>query len=85
MIELKDLLGRFDNVLRSGSIARVAVHQAVLEATGIAIPEENIEIKGSSVYLKIKPLYKAEIYLKQEKILSCIEKTLGAKAPRELR
>ena len=85
MIELKDLLLRFNSLLKSGELQNENVRSVITEVTGISIKPEDIKIKNATVYLNIKPIYKNEIFLKQEKILSQLRETLGSKSPTTLR
>jgi hypothetical protein len=85
MIEIRDLLLKFNNILFLREIKRESVRSAIFETVGISIKPKDIEIKNSTVYLKIKPIYKNEIFLKQEKVLLLLKKRLGSKAPQSIK
>lgn len=86
MIEVKDLLSKWSNVLTSGTAQREAVRRAVSEVLKKEIAPEEVEIQGSTVYLRLKPIYKNEIFLKQEKISARIgELLLGKGTDLEIR
>ena len=85
MIEIKDLLLRFNNLLISGELQKNTVRTIISETIGVEIKSENISIKNGTVYLDIKPIYKNEIFLKQEKIIEKLSQTLGKKSPIDLR
>jgi hypothetical protein len=85
MVELKNLLDRFNNLLFSNEAKTEAIKKAVFEATGIEIKKEEVRIKNSTIFLNIKPLYKNEIFLKQEKILSILKELLPKNPPGAIR
>jgi hypothetical protein len=68
MIEIKDLLAKFSNVLFSEEIKKEAVRKAIAESINVEIKPQDVEIKNGVIYLNIKPIYKNEVFLKQEEI-----------------
>lgn len=84
MIEIRDLLLKFNSILLSEETKVNSLITAIQEATGIIIQKEEIQIKRETVYLKIKPIYKNEIFLKKEKIISLLEKSLGKRSPKNI-
>jgi len=84
MIEIKDLLARFNNLLLSEEIKKRAIRDALQKIIGVEIKSEDIKIKNNIVYLNIKPIYKNEIFIKQEKIFLALKESLG-KAPESIR
>ncbi len=81
MIELKDLLLRFSDLLFSEEVKKKSVINVLYQVTGIQIKLEDIKIKNNTVYLNIKPIYKSEFLLKKEKIILKLKESLGKKAP----
>jgi hypothetical protein len=81
MIEVKDLLNKFENILLSETNKRECLRRAVSEALGQEIELEKVKIKGNTAYLDLKPLYKNEIFLKQEKILERLRELPSGKNP----
>jgi hypothetical protein len=81
MIEIKDLLARFRDALLGAEDKKEAVRKIISETIKTEISTEEIEIKNNTIYLKIKPIYKNEIFLRQEEIFSKLKETLGKKAP----
>ena len=67
MIEIKDLLARFDKILSNGEFKKHILKEVLFEVVGIEVRSDDIKIKNNIVYLNIKPLYKNEIFLKKEK------------------
>jgi hypothetical protein len=86
MLEIKDLLGRFSNIILSGEGRKQILKEALFEATGIIIETKNISIKNNVVYLNIKPIYKNEIFLKKDKIFEKLKDKIGNnKIPEDFR
>lgn len=85
MIELKDLLGKWSNVLLSEKIKIESLKNVLQEIVKIKIEDKDIKIKGDTVYLNIKPIYKNEIFIHQSEIISTLEKVLGRKSPKNIR
>lgn len=84
MIEIKDLLLRFNNLLISENFKINTIQKVLFGVLNLQIKSEDIKIKNNIVYLNIKPIYKNEILLKKEKILFELKKNLGKKAPENL-
>jgi len=84
MIEIKDLLARFSSLLLGEEGKKEEIRKIISEAIKVEIKSEDIKIKNGTIYLNIKPIYKNEILLKQEKILVALEKVFGNKSPTAL-
>jgi hypothetical protein len=84
MIEIKDLLSKFHNALLGEEIKKETIRNILSEAINFEIKKEDIKIKNGVIYLNIKPIYKNEIYLRKDQILSELEKTLGKKSPEKI-
>jgi len=85
MIEIKDLLNRFNNLLLSEKIKIESTRKILSGAVGIKINKQNIKIKNNVIYLDIKPIYKNEIFLKQDQIFLKLKEAFGKKAPKNIR
>lgn len=85
MVEIKDLLARFNNLLVSGEFKKEMIREVISKAISVDIKSNDIEIKNGTVYLNIKPIYKNEIFIKREKIDALLENALGKKTPKDLR
>lgn len=86
MIEIKDLLGRFSGILLSEESKRESVRRAVSEALNVKIDSADVKIKNNIIYLNLKPIYKNEVFLKQEQILLKLQESFGGKnSPKEIR
>ena len=85
MIELKDLLSRFNNILLSEEGKKETVRKTISEVIGVEIKSEDIKVKNGTIYLNIKPIYKNEIFIKHEQILSKLKEAFGKASPGEIR
>ena len=85
MIEIKDLLARFSEILLGEEGKKESVRNAISGAINIEIKSEDIRIKNNIIYLNIKPIYKNEILLKQDRIFFKLKESLGKKTPTEIR
>jgi hypothetical protein len=85
MIEIKDLLSRFNNILISEEGKKETLRKIISEIIGVEIKSEDIKIKNGTVYLNLKPIYKNEIFIKQNKILLKLQESFGKKTPTALR
>ena len=85
MIEIKDLLAKFQDILLSEEVKKDSVRTIISEIVGIPLELKDVEIKNNTVYLNIKPIYKNEIFMKQEKILAKLSESLGKKSPSEIK
>ena len=81
MIEIKDLLIKFDNILLSEEIKKNSIINILDQIIGLKIKSEDIKIKNNIIYLNIKPIYKNEIFLKKDKIFLKLKEELGKKTP----
>lgn len=85
MPDIKDLLSRFQNLLLSGEGKKEIIKESVKKVLDIDLNTEDIEVKNNIVYLSIKPIYKNEVLLKKERILSLVGEALGDKTPEDIR
>lgn len=85
MIEIKDLLLKFNEILVSGEIKKEFIKKSINSILGIEINNDDIKIKNNTVYLNIKPLYKNEILIKKELITAKLEEFFGKKSPSDIR
>ena len=85
MIEIKDLLIKFNDLLFSEEIKKASIRNVLSQVIGIEINSKDIKIKNNIIYLNIKPIYKNEIFIKQDQIFLALKKSLGKKIPTELR
>jgi len=85
MIEIKDLLFKFNNLLLSEEIKKESICEVVSKVIGIKLNSEDVKIKNNIVYLNIKPIYKNEIFFKKDIIALKLKESLGKRAPIDLR
>lgn len=84
MIEIKDLLLKFQNLLVSEEVKKESIRDVISEFINLKIKFEDIKIKNGTVYLNIKPIYKNEIFLKKDKIFLRLKESLGKKSPHNI-
>ena len=85
MIALRDLLGRFGDIILGEDTKKEAVQKVLERILGIQVSKENILIRDRVIYLNTKPIYKNEILIKRDKIFSELEKVLGKKSTQDIR
>jgi hypothetical protein len=85
MIEIKDLLSKWSKILLSEDAKKETILEVIFNTIGVKLNKEDVEIKQGTVYLKIKPIYKNQIFIKREEIDQNLEKIFGDKKPKELR
>jgi hypothetical protein len=81
MIEIKDLLARFSNILLGEEFKKEVIRKTISEIIKVEIKSQDIEIKNNIIYLNIKPIYKNEVFLKQDKIFLKLKESFGKKTP----
>lgn len=79
MIEIKDLLAKWSNVLLSSEAKADTIRGVISSVIGVKIAPEEIKITQNTVYLNIKPIYKSEIFMKREKIDSLLGEAFNQK------
>ena len=85
MIEIKDLLAKFSNILLGEENKIESVRSVIKEVVGLELKKEDIKIKNNTVFLNIKPIYKSEIFLKKDRILSKLGQYFGKRVPGDIR
>ena len=68
MIELKDLLGRFEKLISKEEIKSEVLAQVLSKYVKVKIEKKDIAITNDNIFLKIKPIYKNELFLHKEEI-----------------
>ncbi|MBP9802726.1 MAG: hypothetical protein KBD14_00225 [Candidatus Pacebacteria bacterium] len=76
MIEIKDLLLRFNKLIDNEEIKISLIRESILEVLKIDIPKNKIFFKNGILKLDINSIYKNEIFLNWEKI----SKKIGEKS-----
>jgi len=85
MIEIKDLLSRFNNIILSEEGKIKSIGRVISEIIGVKINPEDIKVKNNIIYLNIKPIYKSEILVKQSQIFLELRKLFNKKTPQKIR
>lgn len=81
MIEIKNLLVKFNKILLSEEVKKEFIKNTISEIIDIQINNQDIHIKNNIIYLNIKPIYKSEILLKQDKIFLKLKEFFNKKTP----
>jgi len=84
MIEIKDLLGKFDSLLTSEVVKKATIRDVLRKILDLKIESDDISIKNSVVYVNIKPIYKSEILVKRKEIDALLAESLGKRAPTDI-
>lgn len=77
MIEIKDLLLKFNNLLVTEDFKINTIRKVLFEVINLDINKSNIKIKNNIIYLNIKPIYKNEILIKRDEISLKLENYFG--------
>lgn len=85
MIEIKDLLVKFNNLILKEEVKVETIRIIISKIINLDIQPENIKIKNNTVYLDIKPIYKSEILLKRDTIFQNLKESLNNKLPLDIR
>ena len=85
MIEIKDLLNKFNNLLLSEEGKKESIRNIISLIIKVKINSKDIKIKNNVIYLNIKPIYKNEVLLKQDQIFLKLKESFGRKTPRDIR
>ena len=85
MIEIKDLISRLSDILLKEEGKTETLRRVIEGVVGIKIKPEDLKIKNHTIYLNIKPIYKNEIFMKQEEIYRKLEEALIRKLPQNIR
>ncbi len=84
MIEIKDLLLKFSNILLKEEVKKDLIRETISDIINFQIQKEDIKIKKGVVYLNIKPIYKNEIFLKKDQIFNKLKELLNKKTPEKI-
>jgi hypothetical protein len=85
MIEIKDLLARFNHILSSNRSKIELIKKALHSVLGVELENNDIKMENNTIFITTKPIYKNEILLKKDKILSKLKELLGEGAPTDIR
>lgn len=87
MERIEFYLEKFRRFLPPGTAIKNSLKEIIKNKLGVAIDDQNIRISGRTVYLKLRPPLKTEIFLRREEILSELNEILAkhqANPPRQL-
>lgn len=78
MIEIKDLLLKFDKLINNEEVKVTLIREAIKDVVGLNIEKDKVKFIQGVLYLDIKSIYKNEIFINKEKILLHLEKNTGS-------
>lgn len=84
MIEIKDLLLRFNKLIDNEEIKLSLIRESILEVLKIDIPKNKILFKNGILKIDINSIYKNEIFLNWEKVSRRIEEKSNIKNIRKI-
>jgi len=82
MFNIGDFLIKFKNLTPPDQIVKNIFLNIIYKKLDIKIPKKNISLKNNTLYLKINPIIKNEIFLHKESILKELKKELKEKTPK---
>jgi len=85
MFNIENFLKRFELLTPPNDAIRGAVREIIEKEIGVSIEKKNISVKNNIIYIKTKPLYKNEIFIKKQYILKELEKKFHQKTPRDIK
>jgi hypothetical protein len=85
MKQIGELLERFKTLKIAHSDVKVAVRETLYSLLSIDVDEASIRVSGDVVFVQVRPIVKNQILLQKETILEELKKTLGQKAPRDVK
>lgn len=81
---LKNQLARFQALADERAAAREILIDAIFKYSGVEVAASALTQHGRALYLRVKPMERIEILLKQKHILRELRDRLGRKAPDKL-
>jgi hypothetical protein len=69
-----DFLQRFSHLAKSNDEVKEVVCLLLFEVGALVAEKKNITIKNTTLFLKISPVKKSEVFLKKQKILDALTK-----------
>lgn len=85
MFNIENFLKRFTLLTPPDDAIRGAVREIIEKEINISIEKKNISVHNNIIYIKTKPLFKNEIFIKKQTILKELEKKFHQKTPRDIK
>jgi hypothetical protein len=77
MIPLEQLLARFKNLTNTEKVKKELICNGVNKIIGINIPIANISVSKNTIFFKVPPIIKTEIFLKKNELIAHIRTIPG--------
>ncbi|MCR4330518.1 MAG: hypothetical protein NUV49_01395 [Patescibacteria group bacterium] len=85
MFNIENFLKRFTLLTPPDDAIRRGVQEVLEKEIGVFVEKKNISIHNNIIYIKTKPLFKNEIFIKKQSILKELEKKFHQKTPRDIK
>ena len=85
MIEVKDLLGKFKNLLNKEEGKKLAVREVFKKSFDLDLDNDSMKFSDRVLFLNIKPILKNEIFLKKDFFISEINSMIGSDYVKDIR
>jgi len=73
MFNINDYLKKFSKRMGEVSSVKEYVIEVIQKTTKASLKKDDIEIKEGTLFLKVKPIVRSEVFLKKEAILKLLE------------
>ncbi|OHA83990.1 MAG: hypothetical protein A2937_00540 [Candidatus Yonathbacteria bacterium RIFCSPLOWO2_01_FULL_47_33b] len=77
MIPLEQLLVRFKNLTNTEKAKKELIGSGIQKIVGVTIPVSSISFSKNTIFFKVSPIIKTEIFLKKEEVLNTIRTVPG--------
>jgi len=79
MEQISFFLAKFKNLGLDDALAREAFIEIINKTLGVKLDQKSVRLKDGTFFVSAHPGIKSELFLKREKILESLSKTLGEK------
>ncbi len=74
---ISDLLKKFQHITPPDIVVRKKIVEIVKEITNIELDKKDISVKNGVVFIKTTPIYKNEIFINKQTILSILKQKIN--------
>ena len=85
MFNIGDFLRRFSTLTPPDEFVRKQVLQSIQNILHYEVLMKDVSVRNGVVYIKTNSLVKNKVFMKKELLLKDLQKTLGDKAPNDIR
>ncbi len=84
MFNIDNFLEKFKNLVPADKEVKDLTVKVIKNTLGFEVKDSEIFKQNEVLFIKTKPIYKNEIFMNKQKILTEIKKTLGKRAPKDI-